>query len=196
VSEAFLARWSRLKAAARRDDGGSAASETAGTVTAPAAPEPEITAEEIAALPKIEELTAETEITAFLRRGVPTPLRNAALRKAWALDPAIRDFPGHARDYAYDWNAPGGVPGSGAFPPGEDMTAMVRTVLGEQHADSGTTPESRTAAAVEEHSATSASKTGSCASSSNRGAAGPVEEEASDAATDGPTASGKETSHA
>src|SRR3546814_11307328 len=32
---------------------------------------PELTAEEIARLPKIDELTAESDITGFLRRGVP-----------------------------------------------------------------------------------------------------------------------------
>ena len=37
-------------------------------------------------------------------------LRQAALRRLWALDPAIRDFVGPA-DYAWDFNAPDGVPG-------------------------------------------------------------------------------------
>ena len=49
------------------------------------------------------------------------------------LDPAIRDFVGHARDYAYDWNTPGGVPGSGTIHSDEAM-AMVRHVFGERDA--------------------------------------------------------------
>ena len=51
----------------------------------------------------------------------------------WTLDPAIRDFVGHARDYAYDWNQPGGVPGSGALESAE-VAALVRQVLGEPQA--------------------------------------------------------------
>ncbi|MFL5218102.1 MAG: DUF3306 domain-containing protein, partial [Microvirga sp.] len=94
-------------------------------------PEPELTPEELAALPKVEEITAASDISGFLRRGVPDALRNAALRRMWTLDPAIRDFVGEARDYAYDWNTPGGVPGAGALDPGDDVAAMVRSVFGE-----------------------------------------------------------------
>jgi hypothetical protein len=50
----------------------------------------------------------------------------------WTLDPAIRDFVGHARDYAFDWNAEGGVPGTGPLGPGDDVTGMVRRILGEE----------------------------------------------------------------
>jgi hypothetical protein len=73
-------------------------------------------------------------LTRFLREGVPQALRNAALRRMWSLDPAIRDAVGHARDYAYDWNTPGGVPGSGALLPGDDVGALVRQVFGEEAA--------------------------------------------------------------
>ena len=76
-------------------------------------PKPMSTPEfDLSSLPKLEELTAATDITAFLRKGVPEHLRNAALRKSWALDPAIRNYVNPALDYAYDWNTPGGVPGS------------------------------------------------------------------------------------
>ncbi|TQF82550.1 DUF3306 domain-containing protein, partial [Elioraea sp. Yellowstone] len=64
---------------------------------------------DLSALPRIEDLTAESDITAFLRKGVPVGLRNAALRRVWSLDPAIRDFIGPV-DYGWDWNTPGGVP--------------------------------------------------------------------------------------
>jgi hypothetical protein len=49
-------------------------------------------------------------VSAFLRPGVPADLTRAALRRAWAADPAIRDFVGLAEN-AWDFNAPGGVPG-------------------------------------------------------------------------------------
>ena len=139
MSGEFLSRWSRLKKEARRSERGpqpDAAEAPAGAPPReadPAAvlPEPELTPEELAALPKVEEITAASDISGFLRRGVPDALRNAALRKMWTLDPAIRDFVGEARDYAYDWNTPGGVPGSGALDPADDVAAMVRGVFGE-----------------------------------------------------------------
>ena len=135
-SDGFLSRWSRRKEEARRAEAapepppeevsGLPLAEGAGPAAAP-----ELTPEEIAQLPKVEELTADTDISGFLRRGVPESLRNAALRKMWTLDPAIRDFEGHARDYAYDWNVPGGVPGTGPLGPGDDVAAMARRVFGE-----------------------------------------------------------------
>jgi hypothetical protein len=67
---------------------------------------------DLSGLPKLEDLTETTDISAFLRKGVPQNLRNAALRKFWALDPTIRNYVNPALDYAYDWNATGGVPGS------------------------------------------------------------------------------------
>jgi hypothetical protein len=139
MSGEFLSRWSRLKEEARRSE----RAPEPDTAEAPAGappregdpasvlPEPELTPEELAALPKVEEITAASDISGFLRRGVPDALRNAALRRMWTLDPAIRDFVGEARDYAYDWNTPGGVPGSGALDPADDVAAMVRGVFGE-----------------------------------------------------------------
>ena len=143
MSEDFLSRWSRRKDAARRAGPdpargpGAAAGPMPDTARhgaadpAPGAGEAALTPDEIAALPRIDELTADSDITGFLRRGVPEGLRNAALRRMWLLDPAIRDFAGHARDYDYDWNGPDAVPGNGALRPGEDVAAMVRQVLGE-----------------------------------------------------------------
>ncbi|HEX8662443.1 MAG TPA: DUF3306 domain-containing protein [Beijerinckiaceae bacterium] len=137
MSGDFLSRWSRRKQEARRVERApevppEEAAPPEAPVEAGGAPaEAGLTAEEIAQLPNIEELTAETDITAFLGRGVPESLRNAALRKMWTLDPAIRDFEGHARDYAYDWNIPGGVPGAGPLGSGDDVAAMVRRVFGE-----------------------------------------------------------------
>jgi hypothetical protein len=109
--EGFLARWSRRKREAR--EGG----EPAEPDTAAAPPQaeqaaPPAEAEEpidLSALPKLEDLTPASDITAFLRKGVPLSLRNAALRRIWSLDPAIRDYIGPV-DYGWDWNTPGGVP--------------------------------------------------------------------------------------
>jgi hypothetical protein len=122
--DTFLTRWSRRKDEARR-----AAREPAPDQTVPAE-EPALTEEEIAALPKIESIAADTDIRVFMRRGVPAALRNAALRRAWMADPAIRDFVGHARDYDYDWNVPGGVPGNEPLR-AEEVAAMARRVFGD-----------------------------------------------------------------
>ena len=73
---------------------------------------------ELARLPALESFTPETDLAPFLRKGVPHALRNAAMRKMWMLDPAIRDHKDLAVDYAWDWNTPGGVPGnSGTISP-------------------------------------------------------------------------------
>jgi hypothetical protein len=139
MSENFLARWSRRKNEARRAERSSTAEPDGAARLKPDVPpetraaQPAITPEEFAALPKLDELTADSDIAGFLRRGVPEALRNAALRKMWMLDPAIRDFVGHARDYAYDWNTPGAVPGNGALQP-EDAAVMLRRVFGEAKA--------------------------------------------------------------
>jgi hypothetical protein len=129
MSGDFLSRWSRRKLDAR------APPERAPEPQpdpAPAPAEPDLTPEEIAALPKPDELTPESDLTVFFRKGVPELLRNAALRRMWSLDPAIRDHAGDARDYAYDWNVPGGVPGNGPLLPTDDVDAMVREVFGER----------------------------------------------------------------
>ncbi|MGT2478788.1 DUF3306 domain-containing protein (plasmid) [Methylobacterium oryzae CBMB20] len=82
-------------------------------------------------LPSLEALTPETDLVPFLRAGVPAALRNAALRRMWSLDPAIRDFvQREAREYAYDWNTPGGVPGLGPLLPSDDVQAMLGRLLG------------------------------------------------------------------
>ena len=76
-------------------------------------------------------MTGATDITGFLQKGVPEHLRNAALRKSWALDPAIRNYVNPALEYAYDWNTPGGVPGTGEIGAGMDVARMVLQIMGD-----------------------------------------------------------------
>jgi Protein of unknown function (DUF3306) len=92
-SDTFLARWLRLKQAAGK------------TVT-PATPV------DLASLPPLESLTAESDLTVFLQAGVPTDLVRAALRSAWRMDPTIRDFVGIAESQ-WDFNDPNAMPGFG-----------------------------------------------------------------------------------
>src|SRR4051812_20639224 len=97
----FLARWSQRKQEAKQP-GREAPSVDPGVAAEPAAEAAPPEEFDLSSLPSIEQLTADTDITAFLRKGVPEHLRNAALRKSWALDPAIRNYVNPALDYAYD----------------------------------------------------------------------------------------------
>ncbi len=85
---------------------------------------------DLSSLPKLEDMTGATDITGFLRKGVPEHLRNAALRKSWALDPAIRNYVNPALEYAYDWNTPGGVPGTSEIGAGMDVARLVSQIMG------------------------------------------------------------------
>jgi hypothetical protein len=119
-----LSRWARLKQAARAEeiDATSADSE------AVAVPEEVF---DLASLPSIESIVGDTDIIAFLRKGVPAALTQAALRKAWASDPAIRDFIGIAENQ-WDFNDPNGIPGFGPLAPtesGVDVLAQISTRL-------------------------------------------------------------------
>jgi hypothetical protein len=130
----FLSRWSRLKRESEaRPTGSEVAAEppdAAELGKAESSAIPESPPEELAALPRLEDLTPETDLAPFMRVGVPANLRNAALRRMWALDPTIRDRVGDALDYAYDWNLPGSVPGSGALLASDDVQAMLRAIIG------------------------------------------------------------------
>ena len=125
----FLARWSHRKQEAKR-------SERDAPVAKPGDPSDPITEADVepefdlSSLPKLEEITSSTDISVFLRKGVPEHLRNAALRKSWALDPAIRNYVNPALDYAYDWNTPGGVPGSSEIGSGMDVARLVSQIMG------------------------------------------------------------------
>jgi hypothetical protein len=125
----FLARWSQRKQQAKPPDREAPVAD----VNVPPASATEGDAElefDLSSLPKLEDVTETTDITAFLRKGVPEHLRNAALRKSWALDPAIRNYVNPALEYAYDWNSPGGVPGSGEIGAGVDVARLVSQIMG------------------------------------------------------------------
>ena len=129
ADDSFLGRWSRRKRAAERIE------DPVLPVSEPT-PEPDaesepvcLTEEELAALPRVEDLTEGSDITGFLRAGVPRALKNAALRRIWMLTPAIRDYKNPAVDYAWDWNTPGGVPGDGCAPSPERAAQMLHDLM-------------------------------------------------------------------
>jgi len=82
-----------------------------------------------ATLPPVESIDAGTDVSAFLRPGVPADLAQAALRRAWVADPAIRDFVGLAEN-AWDFNAADGVPGFGPLRTIDDVQRLVAQVAG------------------------------------------------------------------
>jgi hypothetical protein len=113
--EEFIARWMRLK----REQDSEAQPKVAETQPAEVAqliPPAPIGAESAlnvsALLPAVESITGESDIRLFLQSGVPTELVRAALRAAWATDPAIREFVGIAESQ-WDFNDPGAMPGFG-----------------------------------------------------------------------------------
>jgi hypothetical protein len=142
--ENFIERWSRRKReAAERDE--RAAKDAAGERTSeqsarePERHEPQPPATEKlpfdpACLPPIESITAASDIRAFLAPGVPAELTRAALRRAWVADPAIRDFIGLSEN-AWDFNAPGGVPGFDAISGSEDLRRLVAQLTGDTASD-------------------------------------------------------------
>ena len=134
----FLARWSQRKQEAKQPEPkpDAPAAESVESSGSPAPQGEDVTPEfDLSTLPKLEELTGSTDITAFLRKGVPEHLRNAALQKSWALDPAIRNYVNPALEYAYDWNTPGGVPGGGELGAGVDVARLVSQIMGEPAAE-------------------------------------------------------------
>ena len=136
----FLSRWSRRKlepsngdgrrAAAGDDANGGSAARRCGLSSARRtgfAQEP--TQEppfDPATLPPIESITAGTDIRDFLKPGVPMSLTRAALRRAWASDPAIRDFIGLAEnqwDFTND-----SIPGFGPIDPAEVPRLLAKII--------------------------------------------------------------------
>jgi hypothetical protein len=84
---------------------------------------------DLASLPSIESIGANTDVTAFLRPGVPADLTRAALRRAWSSDPAIRDFVGLVEN-GWDFNDPNAMGGFGPISAGE-AARLLAQAMGE-----------------------------------------------------------------
>ena len=127
--DTFLSRWSKRKREAIEQPAADAPPQD---LKSPSDSNEKKTEEEpfdLSLLPDLETLTGDSDIQSFLHKAVPEALRNAALRKMWALDPSVRNYVGEALDYAYDWNIPGGVPGFGEIISNEQSLAFVRDLL-------------------------------------------------------------------
>ena len=129
--EGFLARWSRVKRTGDAVVPTSAAPNPLAEVAERKAIADAAPAEfDVSTLPAIDDLVAESDFAAFLQKGVPEELKRLALRKAWSLDPVIRDFVEVAENQ-YDWNAPDGVPGFGPLAAGTDIKQLLAQAIGQ-----------------------------------------------------------------
>ena len=137
MSEDFLTRWSRRKRQAdpaaadapapRASAEGAGAAPRDGDASPASQAEVPIAEVDLSKLPPLESITAGTDIRAFLAAGVPEALKRAALSRAWAADPAIRDFVGLSEN-AWDFTAPGGVPGFAPMVPTDDVARMAEGI--------------------------------------------------------------------
>lgn len=161
--ENFLSRWSRRKrdadAHGERDaEPGQAPQPDDKPGAREPEPAPSVEEFDIEQLPPIESIGADTDISDFLRPGVPEALRHAALRRVWSSDPAIRDFVGLNENF-WDAGGAGGIPGFGDLDPGFDVKRLVAELFGERPREASPSeaspPEASPPEAGQEHPATS-----------------------------------------
>jgi hypothetical protein len=67
-------------------------------------------------------------------------LMQAALRRVWASDPAIRDFVGIAENQ-WDFNDPTAIPGFGPLLESENVPDLLAQALGQHDRSAGMIPE-------------------------------------------------------
>ncbi|KIN71949.1 DUF3306 domain-containing protein [Sulfitobacter guttiformis] len=131
-SGGFLRGWSRRKLAAKQPEVAPLLPQDPELENAAqeALPDEAEIAELIASLPSLDDITAGFDIKPFLVKGVPASIKNAAMRKLWLASPSVRDYVDPAMDYAWDWNAPGGVPGGGGILSEQSVAKMVKDLIG------------------------------------------------------------------
>ena len=150
--ENFLKRWSKRKLAERDRSKDEHAANQHPPVEhdASAAEPPQIdgmvkASDEtfsLADLPPIDSIAANTDVTAFLRPGVPPDLTRAALRRAWTSDPAIRDFVGLVEN-GWDFNNPSAMAGFGAIT-ADEVAQLTSKIIGEPMKANSDPPPAKT----------------------------------------------------
>jgi uncharacterized protein DUF3306 len=130
--DTFVSRWSRLKRKSisrwKRDAELRESAPPSSVAVGNAANEDEEThvtsTFDLTNLPSIDSITAGTDISIFLQSGVPAKLTEAALRRAWVSDPAIRDFIGIAENQ-WDFTNPTTIPGFGPVREAGDQLSLI-----------------------------------------------------------------------
>lgn len=97
---------------------------------------------DLADLPPIDSIAANTDVTAFLRPGVPPDLTRAALRRAWTSDPAIRDFVGLVEN-GWDFNDPSAMAGFGTIT-ADEVARLASKIIGEPMKANSDPPPAKT----------------------------------------------------
>lgn len=101
-SNDFLSRWSRRKRGATEPATTADPSDASASQAEAASQAQEAGAVDVSQLPDIEDLSADSDFTPFLREGVPEALKRRALRKLWGLDPVFANLDG-LNDYDLDY---------------------------------------------------------------------------------------------
>jgi hypothetical protein len=165
--DSFISRWSRLKRdwRSRRERDAERRGNAAPSRAGPGAANKDTGAEtetgatsavDLARLPSIDSITADTDISVFLQSGVPTKLTEAALRRAWVSDPVIRDFIGIAENQ-WDFTDPTTIPGFGPGQGTGDKLSLVIRAAGILDGEFSAQLPDAGAATEQKASATSAS---------------------------------------
>lgn len=147
--EQFLARWSRRKLEGNRgsDDGkknndkrndvGNKDTDADRPPTKQTADKPpdrpaaEPAQFDLSKLPPIESIMTPMDVRPFLLAGVPQSVRNAALRRAWSVDPTTRDFIEMA-EYAWDFTTENALQGFGSLNASDVPDILERLVRTEE----------------------------------------------------------------
>ncbi len=128
----FVTRWSRRKRQAAEIAKPTPVPEAFGSRAAPGRDEAHDKTEGLefdpARLPPIDSITAVSDISAFLRAGVPPELTRAALSRVWTADPTIRDFVGLSEN-AWDFTDPNAMPGFGPLESTEAVRQMTANLV-------------------------------------------------------------------
>lgn len=147
--EGFLSRWSRRKRALAEPEVAPVEPPRPVELPAEAQAQPvesQPAEPEMVEPPSLDLIDKDFNVAHWLKQNVPESWKLAAMRRAWESDPAIAGFENPARDYALDWNTPGGAPGYGPLTESDDVAAMVRDIFGE-------TPEPETTSGVPDDAA-------------------------------------------
>jgi len=112
----------------------------AASITSATAQEQAASKFDVATLPTLTAIDAQTNVANFLSSDVPVGLRIVALRRAWTVDPAIRDFKG-LQESDWDFNDPDSILGFGNLGSEVDVEKMVAQIFGERTQVLASAPE-------------------------------------------------------
>lgn len=128
--EGFLGRWARRKKEAQQPAVPVVTESPVQPVVSadPAAPAPE---PEMVEPPSLDLIDKDFDLAHWLKQNVPEEWKLKALRRAWESDPMISSYLDPARDYALDWNTPGGAPGYGPLSESDNVEEMLANIFGK-----------------------------------------------------------------